>query len=154
MKKLSPKLAAAAIGVVCTLMAGVAFAAWTADGTGSANARARTATSITVTAVTGTADLYPGFTNGDLSFTLTNSNPYPVTFTSMTPGAITSGSPTACPSSNLTVDTASGLSLPVAADATSATQSIADVVNLASTAPDGCQGVTFTVAVTLTGSQT
>ena len=153
MKKLSPKLAAAVIGVVFTLMAGVAFAAWTADGTGSANARARTASAITVTAVTGTADLYPGFNDGDLSFTLTNTNPYPVTFTSMTPGAITSGSPTACPSSNLTVDTAGSLSLPVGAGATSATQSIADVVNLASTAPDGCQGVTFTVAVTLTGSQ-
>jgi len=153
MKKLNPKVAAGIIGLVFTLIAGVAFAAWTADGTGSANARARTASTITVTAVTGTADLYPGFNDGDLSFTLTNANPYPVTFTSMTPGAITSSAPGACPSSNLTVDTASGLSLPVAASATSGTQSIADVVNLASTAPDGCQGVVFTVAVTLTGSQ-
>ena len=151
--KLNPKVAAGLIGLIFTLIAGVAFAAWTADGTGSANARARTAAPITVTAVTGTADLYPGFTDGDLSFTLTNTNPYPVTFSAMTPGAITSSSPVACPSSNLTVDTASGLSLPVAANATSGTQSIADVVTLDSRAPDGCQGVTFTVAVTLTGSQ-
>ncbi len=154
MKKLNPKVAAGAIAVIFTLMAGVAFAAWTADGTGSANARARTAAPLTVTAVTGAADLYPGFNDGDLHFTLTNTNPYPVTFTAMTPGAITSSSPSACPTSNLTVDTASGLSLPVSAGATSGTLSIADVVNLASNAPDGCQGVTFTVAVTLTGSQT
>ena len=150
---INPKVAAGVIGVVFTLMAGIAFAAWTADGTGSANARARTASTITVNAVAGTADLYPGFTDGDLHFTLTNANPYPVTFTAMTPGAITSCSPGSCPASNLTVDTASSLSLSVAANATSGAQSIADVVNLASTAPDGCQGVNLTVAVTLTGSQ-
>ena len=32
--------------------------------------------------------------------------------------------------------------------------SIADVVSMASAAPDGCQGVTYDVSVTLTGSQT
>lgn len=152
-KHLNPKVAAGIIGVVFALMAGVAFATWTANGTGSANARARTAQTVTVTAVTGTADLYPGFTDGDLSFNLTNTNPYPVTFSAMTPGTITSSNPSGCPSTNVTVDTASGLSLPVGANATSSTQSIADVVNMATTAPDACQGVTFTVAVTLTGSQ-
>lgn len=152
-KKLNGKVAAGLIGVIFSLMAGVAFATWTADGTGSANARARTATTVTVNAVTGAADLYPGFNDGDLHFSLTNANPYPVTFTAMTPGAITSSNPTGCPASNLTVDTASGLSLPVAANGTSGTQTIADVVNLATSAPDGCQGVTFTVAVSLTGSQ-
>ena len=150
---MSPKVAAGLIGLIFTLIAGVAFAAWTADGTGSANARARTAQDLTVNAVTGTADLYPGFTDGDLHFTLTNPNPYAVEFTSMTPGSVTSSAPGACPASNLTVDSASGLSLPVAANATSGTQSIADVVTLAAGAPDGCQGVTFTVAVTLSGAQ-
>jgi hypothetical protein len=151
--RINPKVAAGAIATACVLMAGVAFATWTANGSGSANARARTAQTISVTATTGTADLYPGFTQGDLFFTLTNANPYAVQFTSMTPGAITSSAPGACPASNLTVASASGLALDVAANATSSTLSVADVVSLAAGAPDGCQGVTFTVAVSMVGSQ-
>ena len=42
---------------------------------------------------------------------------------------------------------------PSVANATSGAQSIANVVSMGSTAPDGCQGVTFTIALTLTGSQ-
>jgi hypothetical protein len=30
---------------------------------------------------------------------------------------------------------------------------VADVVSMVSAAPDGCQGVTFTIALSLTGSQ-
>jgi hypothetical protein len=151
--KMHPKLAAGLIATACVVTAGVAFATWTANGTGSAEARARTAQTVTVNASTGAADLYPGFTQGDLHFTLTNTNPYPVQFTSLTPGAITSSAPVACPSSNLTVASASALTLNVAANATSAPLSVADVVSLATGAPDGCQGVTFTVAATMVGSQ-
>lgn len=147
------KMAAAAIGLTVLLTAGIAVALWSADGGGSGNARALTAQTITVDATTGTADLYPGFTGGDAHFTLTNTNPYPVTFDSMTPGAITSSNPGACPASNVSASSATGLSLPVAANATSAAQSVADVVSMAAGAPDGCQGVTFTIALTLTGSQ-
>ena len=147
------KMAAAAIAITVMLTAGVAVALWTANGTGSGNARALTAQTITVNATTGTADLYPGFNGGDVHFTLTNPNPYAVTFDSMTPGAITSSNPGACPASNVTASSAAGLSLPVGANATSGAQSIANVVSMGSTAPDGCQGVTFTIALTLTGSQ-
>ena len=113
-----------------------------------------TAVTVTVTAVTGTADLSPGFVDGDVFFTLTNTNPYPVTFTSMASGAVTSSNTGACPSSNVTVDaSATGLSLTVAANATSATLSIPDVVNMLAAAPDGCQGKTFDIVLTLTGSQ-
>jgi len=41
-----------------------------------------------VNAATGAADLYPGFTGGDVHFTLSNPNPYPVTFTTMTAGTV------------------------------------------------------------------
>jgi len=71
----------------------------------------------------------------------------------MTAGSVTSSAPGACPASNLTVADTTGLALDVAANATSGSLSISDVVTLASAAPDGCQGVTFTVAVTLVGSQ-
>ena len=147
------KVAALVIALTVMLTAGLAVALWTANGTGSGNARALTAQTITVNATTGTADLYPGFAGGDVHFTLTNTNPYAVTFDAMTPGAITSSNPGACSASNVTASSATGLSLPVGANATSGAQSIANVVAMDSGAPDGCQGVTFTIALTLTGSQ-
>ena len=142
-----------AFAAFTALSTGMAYALWSAGGTGPGQAKALTAQSITVTAATATADLYPGFTAGDVFFTLTNPNPYAVTMTSMTPGTVTSSNPGTCPASNVTVAAASGLSLAVGANATSSTLSIVDVVSMAIAAPDGCQGVTFTVALTLSGSQ-
>jgi hypothetical protein len=143
------------IGVIVgSLLAGkVVMALWSSTGTGGGQARALSAQGVTVNAATGAADLYPGFTGGNVFFTLTNPNPYPVTFTSMTPGAIVSSDPTGCPASNVTVVGATGLTLTAAAGATSASRSIAGVVSMASSAPDGCQGVTFTITLDLTGSQ-
>jgi hypothetical protein len=148
------RLVAAGVIVLSLVTGGLAFALWNASGSGSGRAQALTAQSVTVNATTGSADLYPGFTLGDLFFTLTNPNPYPVTFTAMTAGAVTSSDPAGCPATNVTVVDASGLTLPVGANATSGTLSIADVVTMAGAAPDACQGDTFTVALTLTGSQT
>ena len=53
----------------------------------------------------------------------------------------------------MTVVGATGLNLAAPAGATSAAQSIAGVVSMASSAPDGCQGVTFTITLDLAGSQ-
>ena len=119
--------------VVGVVMAGggLAAALWSANGSGPGQAKALSAQSLTVTAATGAADLYPGFTGGDVFFTITNPNPYPVTFTSMTAGAVTSSNPVGCPSTNVSVTNATGLSLPVAANSTSGTQSIGDVVTMA-----------------------
>lgn len=141
------------LAVFVGLSVGVAAALWSSSGTGAGGSQSRTAQTVTVAAATGTADLYPGFDDGDLHFTLANTNPYPITFTSADAGAITSSNPTGCPSSLLTVDDATGLSLDVAASDTSPTETIADVVSLDETAPDACQGVTFSIALTLTGSQ-
>jgi len=142
----------AIVGVIVT-GGGMAAALWSANGSGPGQAKALSAQSLTVTAATGAADLYPGFTGGDVFFTITNPNPYPVTFTSMTAGTVTSSNPAACPSTNVSVANASGLSLAAAASSTSGTQSIANVVTMAAGAPDGCQGATFTINLTLSGSQ-
>lgn len=131
----------------------VAFALWSANGVGTSSAKALNAQALTVTAATATADLYPGFTLGDIAFSVNNPNPYPVTVTSMTPGTVTSSNPAGCPATNITVASATGLNIPVAANSTASGQSIANVVTMASTAPDACQGVTFTINLTLTGSQ-
>lgn len=143
-----------AIAAFTALVAGggAAWALWSANGTGSGRATALTAQSITVTAAAGPASLYPGATDGDITFTLTNPNPYPVQFTSMTAGAITTSNP-ACAITNISVAPATGLALNVAANATSALQTISNVVTMSAAAPDACQGVNFTIALTLTGVQ-
>lgn len=143
-----------AFGAGTALALGVAVAMWSQTGTGSGSAKALDAAPSVVTAGTATADLYPGFTQGDVYFKVTNPNPYPVRFTSMTAGTVTSSDPTNCPASNVTVAGKTGLTIDIPANTSTAVDStIADVVSMASGAPDGCQGKTFTVAVTLTGSQ-
>ena len=145
----------AVIGVVVgsLLAGGVVVALWSSNGTGGAQAKALTAQTVTVNAATAAAQLYPGFSGGDVFFTLTNPNPYPVVFTTMTPGATVSSNPAGCPASNVTVVGASGLSLAAPAGGPSTGRTIAGVVSMASAAPDGCQGVTFTITLDLTGSQ-
>ncbi|MDX6287170.1 MAG: hypothetical protein QOG53_2655 [Frankiales bacterium] len=144
----------AAIAGAAVLAAGIAYAAWSSSGTGSGRASSGSAVVVTVSASTGPADLYPGFTAGDVSFTLTNTNPYAVTFTSMTtPGTAVSSDPTACPNVNVTAVAKAGLSLVVEANSTSEPLSITDVVGMATDAPDGCQAKTFDIGLTLTGAQ-
>ncbi len=147
------RIAAIAAFTALTAGGGVAWGLWSAAGAGSGRTTALTAVSVTVTAAAGPASLFPGATNGDIAFTLTNPNPYPVQFTSMTPGAITSSNAGACPVSNVSVAGATGLAITVAGGATSATQTISDVVSMIAAAPDGCQGVQFTIALTLSGAQ-
>ena len=151
MKKLfSRRMGITTALVLGALIVSVAFAAWTSTGTGSGRAKSLSAQNSTVTARTGAADLYPGFTDGDLYFRVNNPNPYDVTFTSATFGAVTSSDTTACPSANVTVDaSASGLSLTVPAGSTGTDLQINDVVNMLADAPNGCQDKTFDIVVTL-----
>jgi hypothetical protein len=139
----------------------VALALWSAQGTGSGRAEATTAVTATVTPVDCTpspacANLYPGFTGGDLYFTITNANPYDVTFTDMTAGAITvdAAHAASCPATSVTVDSpVTGLSLVAPASSTTAQLSISNVVTMIAAAPDGCQGASFDIVLTLTGTQ-
>lgn len=136
--------------VLGALIVSVAFAAWTSTGSGSGRAKSLTAQNLTVTARTGAADLYPGFNDGDLYFTVANPNPYDVTFTSATFGAVTSSDTTACPSTNVTVDgSATGLNVTIPGNSAGTDLKIDNVVNMVSGAPDGCQDKTFDIVVTL-----
>lgn len=153
----------AALGTV--LGGGVAWAAWTASGTGSAGAQAVVPVTLTVTGGTPTATLYPlpGVGSypvvtpavGTVWFSTTNPNPYPVAFTQATFGAVTV-TPAAgrtCASANVTVPVATrALSLTVAPGQTVTGVAVPSVLSMLTTAPDGCQGASVTVAVTLTGT--
>lgn len=129
----------------------IAYAAWTANASGSSQAKSVTAQSATITVATGVADLWPGAT-GKVYFTVTNPNPYPVTFTAADFSTVVSDNETACPNANITVNDQTGLSINVAASSTSATQSITGAVTMAGAAPDGCQGRVFTITTALTGT--
>jgi hypothetical protein len=133
-------------------LAGIAFALWSSTGSGSGRATATEAVAAVINPADGTPDLYPGFTEGDVYFTVDNDNSYPIEFTDMTSGAVTSSDEANCPASNVTVEDASGLSL-AAPPGTSTELSIDDVVTMDLAAPDGCQGVSFDVELELTGVQ-
>lgn len=137
------------------LAAGLGYALWNASGSGPGTASSISAGTITVAASTGAADLYPGFADGDLYFTLDNPNPYPVTFTTATPGSLSTTSPAGCAAATyLALDPGPWtVSITVAANAVAQPASIADVVQMSAGAPDGCQSKSFSVSLTLAGTQ-
>lgn len=138
---------------------GVASAVWTASGSGAGAGAALTAKTLVVTAVTpgpSGASLYPGGPAGWVYLTIQNPNPYAVTITNMSWGTPVSTSTASCPNSNVSLDAGSptsGFSISVAANTTSSPLQVFGVLDLAHTAPDGCQGVVFDVPVTVTGVQ-
>ncbi|MCU1392593.1 MAG: exported protein of unknown function [Ilumatobacteraceae bacterium] len=150
-------IAAAVVGGLA-LTGGIAAANWNASSSGSAAGKAISATPLTITAAASpTADLYPGATGG-IQFTVTNPNPYPVSLSGWTASALASGDTTNCPvSGNVSLATSTGtLGTPIAiaAGATTAVQTISGVISMTNTAANGCQGVTFTVTLNMTGTQT
>lgn len=158
------RVAAIASLNVVVLASGTAYAMWSATGSGSAAAKSRSAVALTAAAVTpATGDLYPGGV-GAVSFTVNNTNPYNVTLSKLTAATVVSDDTTNCPSANIgitpsiaTAIAGSGYTLPssivVSAGGTTATQTLAGLLTMAATAPDGCQGKTFTATLTFTGTQ-
>ncbi|HEV8065021.1 MAG TPA: hypothetical protein VGP46_09325, partial [Acidimicrobiales bacterium] len=101
---------------------GVAFAAWSASGSGTGSALAYTAQTVTVNTValtSSSASLYPGGPAGNVYFTVTNPNPYAVKITNIAWGTPVSANPSACPNSVIGIDASaptSGLSLTIPAN--------------------------------------
>ena len=110
---------------------------------------------IAVTATTGKADLLPGAA-GAAYFTLHNANSSSVTFHQVAPGAtVVSDNTSLCASSYVSIAPTLPYTIPTAVTVspggTSGIQSIASLVKLAANAPGTCQGVTFTMTLTLSG---
>jgi hypothetical protein len=152
-------LGIAATTAAVALGGGIAFAVWTVGGSGSGGGAATVANSLTVTAITPSgpaASLYPGGPAGQVYLTVANPNPFAVTINTLTWGTPTSTNTTACPSSNISIDSAAptsvAISIPANATAGTAYQ-INSVLDLAHTAPNGCQGVAFNAPVTVTATQ-
>jgi hypothetical protein len=131
---------------------GVAFAYFTTTGHGSGNATLGSPITVTVAAAAAAHDLFPG-QSGTVKFTLKNTNSFTTNFTSATGATVTSGNPGPCPATNIVVASLP-LTIPkitVTSGQTTGTQTISSLISMSSTAPNACQGVAFTVSLTLSG---
>ena len=155
---MSPARRAAVTGVAGGLglaaTSGVAYAFWSATGTGSGTVSSASAQLLTVSAAaTPVTDLYPGRTV-DLGFSVANPNGYRVRLSALAAASVTSSDPAACPASSIALGAPGPLPTPVeVAGGGTASGTVPGLVTMVAAAPDGCQGKTFTVALTLTGSQ-
>lgn len=154
-----PVIAGAVAGAAVLVGGGVALAAWSASGSGTGSALAYSAQTVTINAVAlnnSQASLFPGGPAGSVFFTVTNPNPYPLKITSITWGTPVSNNTTACPSSVISVDSnapTSGFNLTVPANLTSGMIQVNSVLDLALSATDSCQGIGFSVPLTVSGQQ-
>jgi hypothetical protein len=153
-RKVGKKLTAGALFIGVAFAGGVAFAAWTATGSGNGYAQAKTAVALTTVDVSAstTAQLYPGAT-GDVLIKITNPNPYAVTVTSVAAsGAITSDKGATCNgATGVTYTAPTSPSLAVAAGA-STQFTLTGAVAMSNASNNACQGAIFTIPVTLTGT--
>ena len=154
MRKLAKRLTVGSVLVGAMLATSVAFAAWTATGSGNGYAKAGTAQALTTVDASAStaATLYPGAT-GNVKITINNPNSYPVRVTSVAGnGAITSDKGAACDAATgVTYADQTGQALDVPA-AGSQTFTLAGSVSMSNASDNSCQGAVFTIPVTLSGA--
>ena len=149
---------------------GVAVASWTATGTGTGSAQAASVSGLVVSAGTPLGALYPlpadstpatGYgsgTVGSVATTVANPNPFPVTITTATVGSVTTNplNGRTCAAGSVLPTTGAPITLspPVtlAAGSGPTAVTVPGALYMVSSAEDGCQGATFTVPVTVTGT--
>jgi hypothetical protein len=136
---------------VAAFGAAAAFAAWTVGGGGSGTATAVNAQSLTTSTATTTAALYPGITGANLYLTVNNTNPFPVTITSVNANgaAVPDGGHTGCVVTGVSYATTATTKTVPANGALSFT---VPGVSMSNASDNGCQGATFTIPVTFTAT--
>jgi hypothetical protein len=133
---------------------GLVYAAWTTSGSGSGYAKAGSAQALTTVDVSAStaATLYPG-ANGDVLIKINNPNPYPVRITDVTGnGAVTADSGHAtCVTTGVTFTDqhTQTIDIPVSSQ-TQAT--LTGAAHMSNASDNGCQGATFTIPVSLSGT--
>lgn len=166
MHKNSKRVLAIGVPLAGIALTGVAFAAWTATGTGSGYAKAKTAQALTTVDATATVvqDLYPGQAAGSLRITIHNPNDYPVRVTSISQDSSagkfvssTGGLGTCTDDPAQTPAHPTGVSFTtqsgtwdVAAD--SDASFLLGGVHMSNASDNNCQGATFTIPVALSGA--
>lgn len=143
--KVKARYAIPVLGLVGIVAAGIAWASWTASGSGSASAKADTSAPVTVVGATSDGDLYPGGT-GNLKMTVTNENDFAVTITGVTADGAVTADDEGCNAETVAFADQDELDLSVEANG-SQVITLPDSVSMASAANDDCQGASFDIPV-------
>jgi hypothetical protein len=145
----------AAVAVVAAILAAVASAFVTTNGSASGSGSTGTLQAVTVTAFTGgdtpSSSLLPGG-SADVILRINNPNSYPVTLISVTggPGSVTAdANHGACIPSSVTFNDQTGLGTSIVASGTTLVD-LPSAASMSTSAPNGCQGATFAIPVTIT----
>jgi hypothetical protein len=152
------KVAVLAI-TACLMAVGFVYAAWTTNGTGSGYAKAGTSQALTTVDVSAStsATLYPGV-SGDVLLRVKNPNPYAVTVTAVSGnGTITpDGGHSGCSPTGVTFTNQTGLTINVPAKSGGVDgeveTTLTNAASMSNASVNACQGATFTIPVSLTGS--
>ena len=134
------------------LVAGVAFAAWTANGSGSGSAQAGTSAALTTDAYATTADaLIPGG-SGDVTLKILNSNAFPVAVSAINANGAVTSNDASCTVSGVSFANQSapteGWTVPANGHLN---VKLADAASMSNASQNACQGDTFTIPVTILG---
>jgi hypothetical protein len=163
MRKITKRSAAIIAVTAIAVSGGAAWAAnWYLSGTNSASASATTIQAVDVT-LTASSQLYPG-AKANAVLAAKNPNPYAVKVTgvsgtpvvTVTGGAQNVDRASACTpaTAGITLKPTFGSGVTVPGNLTNLTNvdTVSQVIEMASTAPESCAGATFTVSFTTTGS--
>jgi hypothetical protein len=156
-KKLTAGLGVVTTGILAT---GIAFAAWTSQGTGTGSAASGTSADSTITAVAPVAadNLYPGAVKST-KVTINNPNPYPIEVTQIAGGYSRSVGSPACDAGSVWTDAlgtgaaalakdGGGTTIPAQVGATPGTATYTLTVRMANDASDNCKTQTFVLGGT------
>ena len=146
------------MALIAMVAVGFVYAAWTTNGSGSGYAKAGSSQALTTVDVsaTTTASLYPG-QNGSVTLKVNNPNPYNVRVTAVadsgTITADTAHDTAGCTSAahGVTFNDLTGQTLDVSASS-QAEFTLNNAASMAGSSHNACQGATFTIPVTLTGT--
>jgi hypothetical protein len=155
----------AVLAVIVGLGGGAAYGYFSSHGSGTGHATTTNAQAITVTAVSSPAadpTLFPGGAGSAVHFTVNNPNAYAVAFTGWSGATLSAVTPlggSTCTTSDFQIAAAAGtftpaLMIPAHTSSSPGVSGTANgVVELKSTAQNGCQGATVTVTLPLTGGR-
>ena len=148
------RILTAGLTIIVLGVVGLVYAAWTTSGSGEGYTKAGTAQALTTVDVSAstTASLYPGV-SGNVLLKINNPNPFGVRVTAVTGnGTITpDSSHSGCTTTGVTFTDQTGLTLDVAAS--TATQfTLSGAASMSNASLNACQGATFTIPVSLTGT--
>jgi hypothetical protein len=145
MRKNMKRTGFVAVSALALSTVGLAFAAWTANGTGDGSVQAGEAVALGVDAPL-VNELYPT-KSVEVLVDVTNDNPYDVTIDSVTPGSVSTDA-AGCSASAVTVETLSAQATKIAAGDT---EQFSLTVEMSNAAEDECQNAVFEFDVTAAG---